>query len=49
MTTTITLACELDSQVADFVKTQLAAAQPAAALDLFCANESNPRVIAKTC
>jgi hypothetical protein len=40
---------ELDSQVVDFVKTQLAAAQPAAALDLFCANGSIPQVIAKTC
>ena len=49
MTTTITPACELDFQVVDFVKTQRAAAQPAAALDLFCANGSIPQVIAKTC
>ena len=41
--------CELDAQVVDFVKTQRAAAQPAAALDLFCANGSIPQVIAKTC
>ena len=41
--------CELNSQVVDFVKTQRAAAQPAAALDLFCANGSIPQVIAKTC
>src|SRR6478672_12801827 len=38
MTTTITPACERDCQVVDFVKTQRAAAQPAAAPDLFCAN-----------
>jgi uncharacterized protein YkwD len=31
MTTTITPACERDFQVVDFVKTQRAAAQPAAA------------------
>jgi Cysteine-rich secretory protein family len=47
--TTITPACERDFQAVDFVKTQRAAAQPAAAPYLFCANGSIPQVIAKIC
>ena len=47
MTTTITLACELDFQVVDFVKTQRAAAQPAAAPDLFCAMDRFLRSLRK--
>jgi Cysteine-rich secretory protein family len=49
MTTTITPACERDFQVVDFAKTQRAAAQPAAAPDLFCTYGSIPQGIARTC